>query len=41
MRAEELRQRLETVSADNLRLLATQLYKMLPKKVAEKKGRTI
>jgi hypothetical protein len=38
MKAEELRQRLETMSADNLRLLATQLYRMLPKKVAEQKG---
>lgn len=38
MKAEELRQRLEQLNAEDLRLVAARLYKMLPKKMAEEKG---
>jgi hypothetical protein len=38
MKSEEVRQRLEQLSAEDLRLVAAQLYKMLPKKRAEEKG---
>lgn len=38
MKLEEVRQRLEQLSAEDLRLVAAQFYKMLPKKIAEEKG---
>lgn len=38
MKAEEARQKLKQMSAEDLRLVAAQLYKMLPKKLAEEKG---
>lgn len=38
MKAEEARQRLEQLSAEDLRVVAAQLYKMLPKKMVEEKG---
>ena len=38
MKSKEVRQRLEQLSAEDLRLVAAQLYKMLPKKMAEEKG---
>ncbi|MGA2865938.1 MAG: hypothetical protein ABSF95_15810 [Verrucomicrobiota bacterium] len=38
MKIEEVRQHLEGLNADDLRLVAAQLYRMLPKVVAEAKG---
>lgn len=38
MKANEVRERLKQLSAEDLRLVAAQLWKMLPKKVAEEKG---
>ena len=37
MKSKEVRQRFEQLSAEDLRLVAAQLYKMLPKKMAEEK----
>ena len=40
MKSEEVRQRLEQLNAEDLRLVAAQLYKMVPKRWPKKKGRT-
>ena len=38
MKAEDMRRRLQEMSAEDLRVVAAQLYRMLPKKVAEERG---
>jgi len=35
MKAEDMRRRLQEMSAEELQVVAAQLYRMLPKKVAE------